>query len=113
MFQVRLKILREEFGLSQYGFSEKFGVAQSTVGMWEAGKREPNFETAHKIADFFDVSVDYLLGLTDNKKPAAQDRQPVIDPDKLQLLGECEGLKPEDVTETIKYIRYLKSQNSE
>lgn len=62
MFRIRLKELREKTGLSQYGFADKFGVAQSTVGSWEAGKREPNFLTMQRLADFFGVSVDYLLG---------------------------------------------------
>lgn len=62
MFQVRLKELRESRGLSQYSFADAFGVSQSTVGNWEAGKREPNFDTMQRLANFFGVSVDYLLG---------------------------------------------------
>ena len=62
MFRIRLKELREKAGYSQYSFADKFGVAQSTVGSWESGKREPNFETMQRLADFFGVSVDYLLG---------------------------------------------------
>ena len=62
MFRIRLKELREQAGYSQYSFADKFGVAQSTVGSWEAGKREPNFDTMQRLADFFGVSVDYLLG---------------------------------------------------
>lgn len=62
MFRIRLKDLREKMGLSQYAFADKFGVAQSTVGSWEAGKREPNFTTMQRLADFFGVSVDFLLG---------------------------------------------------
>lgn len=62
MFRIRLKELRENAGLSQYGFADRFGVSQSTVGNWEAGKREPNFQTMERLADFFGVSVDYLLG---------------------------------------------------
>lgn len=62
MFQIRLKELRERSGYSQYSFADKFGVAQSTVGNWESGKREPNFETMQRLANFFGVSIDYLLG---------------------------------------------------
>ena len=43
MFALRLKELREKRGLSQKAFSTKLGVSQSTVGMWESQKREPNF----------------------------------------------------------------------
>lgn len=63
MFRIRLKELRESRELSQQSFADSFGVAQSTVGGWEAGKREPNFETTIRIAKYFNVSVDYLLGV--------------------------------------------------
>lgn len=62
MFRIRLKELREARGLSQYSFADAFGISQSTIGNWEAGKREPNFDTMQRLADFFGVSVDYLLG---------------------------------------------------
>lgn len=62
MFRVELKKHREGAGLSQYKLAEKMGVSQATVGMWESGKREPNFTTLCKLADFFGVSVDSLLG---------------------------------------------------
>ncbi len=63
MFQTRLKELREMSGYrSQQAFADAFGVAQSTVGGWEAGKREPNYETTIRLADFFSVSIDSLLG---------------------------------------------------
>ena len=63
MFSIRLKELRESAGYrSQQSFADAFGVAQSTVGNWEAGKREPNYEITIRLADFFGVSIDYLLG---------------------------------------------------
>ena len=55
MFQIRLKKLREDMGISQYEFARRLEVAQSTVGGWESGKREPNFTTMQTIADFFNV----------------------------------------------------------
>ena len=67
MFRLRLKELRESVGLSQYAFAEKFGISQSTVGNWEAGRREPNSATMQRIADFFGVTVDYLLGRDEPK----------------------------------------------
>lgn len=69
MFQIRLKELREEMGISQYEFARRLGVAQSTVGGWESGKREPSFDTLKKIAEFFNTSVDYLLGRTNQRNP--------------------------------------------
>ena len=66
MFQTRLKELREAAGYkSQQSFAQAFNVSQSAVANWEAGKRRPNHATTEKIADFFQVSVDYLLGRSD------------------------------------------------
>lgn len=66
MFRIRFKEMRERAGYSsQQSFADAFGIAQSTVGGWEAGRREPTFDTLVKIADFFGCSTDYLLGRTD------------------------------------------------
>ena len=74
IFRFRIRELRESSGYkSQQSFADAFGIAQSTVGNWEAGKREPNYDTTIRLADFFDVSVDYLLGRTDQKSMAVAD----------------------------------------
>ena len=64
-FGIILKELRIEKGLSQRKFGENLGVCNQTVSFWESGSREPDMDTLIKIADFFDVSVDYLLGRKD------------------------------------------------
>lgn len=62
MFQTRLKELRESAGYkSQQSFADAFGVAQSTVGGWESGKREPNYDTTIRLSKFFNVTVDSLI----------------------------------------------------
>lgn len=77
MFRIRIRELREAAGYkTQQAFADAFGVAQSTIGNWEAGKREPNYETTKKLALFFNVTVDYLLGLTDNPTPIQPDNEP-------------------------------------
>ena len=69
MFVERLKLLRKFTKVSQLELAKELNVAQSTVGMWETGKREPDFETLCKIAIYFDVTSDFLLGLSDTLKP--------------------------------------------
>lgn len=59
------KQLRIASGLTQAEFSKRIGISRSTIGMYETGAREPDFETLEKIADFFNVDIDYLLGRTD------------------------------------------------
>ncbi|MBA4602134.1 helix-turn-helix domain-containing protein [Thermoactinomyces mirandus] len=68
-FSDRIRKLRAKSGLSQSELASRINIAKSTLAMYETGKREPNFDIVRRIADFFDVSVDYLLGQIDNPLP--------------------------------------------
>lgn len=71
MFAERLRKLREERGLSQQQLAERVNMARVTITMYEAGEREPDFETLAKLAQVLGASTDYLLGRTDNPYPPA------------------------------------------
>ena len=62
IFPQRLKELRLKKGLTQTELGEKVGVKQNTFTNWENGKREPSFENLVKLADLFEVSLDWLFG---------------------------------------------------
>jgi transcriptional regulator with XRE-family HTH domain len=66
MFGSKLTQLRKKAKLTQEIAALKLEMPRSTYSNYESGKREPDFETTNKIAQFFDVSVDYLLGRTDD-----------------------------------------------
>lgn len=61
-FGTVLNRLRKEHGLTQTELGVKLGISCSTVSMYERGEREPDFETQEAIADYFNVSMDYLHG---------------------------------------------------
>src|SRR4030042_1947655 len=61
-FASRLRELRAQRKLRQKDLAAKLGVAQTTVANYEQGSRFPGEATLERIADFFDVSMDYLLG---------------------------------------------------
>ena len=61
MFAEKLKTLRKQKGLTQTKFAKDFNIATGTIGMWETGKRQPDYNTLVKIAKYFDVSINYLL----------------------------------------------------
>ena len=61
VFGKKLKELRTEQGLSQRKFGEVFSVCNQTVSFWENGSREPDLDMLVSIAQYFDVSVDFLL----------------------------------------------------
>lgn len=57
-----IKRLRIERGITQEQLASMLKVSRSTIGMYETGSREPDFETCEAIADIFNVDMDYLLG---------------------------------------------------
>lgn len=58
----RIKELREKKGYTQRALADLLSIGNSTLAMYEVDKREPDNDTLSKIADFFGVSTDYLLG---------------------------------------------------
>lgn len=73
MFGKRLKELRKEKGLTQKELAEKLNRSTSTIGMCETEKREPSADLLSDCAKFFEVTTDYLLGLTNQKYFKAED----------------------------------------
>ncbi|MNB67196.1 HTH-type transcriptional regulator Xre [compost metagenome] len=73
MFASRLRKLRVAAKLTQSELSEKLGVGRTTIASYEQGNREPDLYTLNKIADFFNVNVDYLLGRSSNEHSVAHD----------------------------------------
>ena len=69
MFSDRLKYLRSTEDLTQRDLANKLGITSGAVGMYESGKRFPDNTILNKIADYFHVSTDYLLGRTDDPLP--------------------------------------------
>lgn len=59
------KQLRKERDLSQSMLADRLGLSKSAVNMYERGDRRPDFETLERIADFFNVDMNFLLGTTD------------------------------------------------
>lgn len=59
---LRIQELREEKGLTQGNVAEAIGTSRTNIGRWEKGLNEPSYAFVVKLANFFDVSVDYLIG---------------------------------------------------
>ena len=64
-FEKRLMALRKEKGISQADLGEILGVTRWSVLNYEAGKNRPDYDGLIALADFFDVSLDYLVGRRD------------------------------------------------
>ena len=65
---MRLKELRKKKNISQLRLATELNTTQNTISRYETGEREPGIDELIKIADYFNVSVDYLIGRTENPK---------------------------------------------
>ena len=67
-FCERLSELRKERGFNQQYVAGYMGVTQVSISSWEVGFKEPNFQALIDLANLFDVTSDYLLGISDKRK---------------------------------------------
>ena len=104
-FKDMLKYFRMREGLSQSELAAKLGVSVSRISMYEVGKREPDFETEEKIADFFNTDLNTLRGrdieegetyyLNDETAKMAQD---IFENKELRVLFDAaRDASPEDL----------------
>lgn len=63
---MRLKALRKERGISQIKLAMDLNLTQNSISRYETGVREADYKTLIMLADYFDVSIDFLLERTDN-----------------------------------------------
>lgn len=79
MFGDRLKDLREEFEMTQEELGKRLNVTKQAVYTYEKGENEPSLDALVKIADIFDVSVDYLLCRTNQRTNLQINNQILLD----------------------------------
>ncbi|MCG0275625.1 MAG: helix-turn-helix domain-containing protein [Thermosediminibacteraceae bacterium] len=114
MIGERIKSLREERKITQQELARYLGVSQKTISNYENGERSPDPDTLRKIADYFDVTVDYLLGRSNHRRLTRKDerdiekiieetRQRIENTEGLMLDGEI--LSQEDVDTIINAMR--------
>lgn len=102
-----IRVLRIKHGYSQQKLANRIGIGRSAIANYESGLREPDLDTVEAFADFFDVSVDDLIGRTDEQpKENTQDKRPkwvklsagerVLTDDQLDLIyGIAHQMHPE------------------
>lgn len=96
-FSTVFKNLRKDNNLTQAELGKKLGVAPSTVGMYERGQREPDFETLEKIANYFSVNMNTLLG----KENAFDEKSSSVVGIKIPVLGKVAAGIPITAVENI------------
>lgn len=88
----RLRSLRGTVNLSQAKLAQALGLKQSAVNRYENDQSDPPYETLLRYADFFDVSLDYIFGRTDDPHGRAFQNQPKLEqgyPEMEQFIEMC------------------------
>lgn len=106
---LRIKELREEKDINQLDFSKLLNISNTTLSQYESGKRIPSDEIKLKIARFFNVSLDYLLGNTNIKEPADK----ILNDKEVTIAlhnenGYDDNLPPEAKKELEDFVEFLK-----
>lgn len=114
MFHKRLISLRKDKKLTQHELAKQLGITRSALSQYELGNRQPDYETLEKIAQYFHVSIDYLLGRTNDPNLKEQEIQftfkgkPLDDELRELLTIILERLEKADEGERRFYVRMLK-----
>lgn len=102
MFGTRLHTLRKERKLRQEDMAKQLGIARTTYAMYEQGNREPDYNTLIKLATFFEVSIDYLLGTTEIRQVTD-----IQDPDLYQWFKDINNATPQKREELKKFWEFI------
>ena len=105
----RIHSLRTSEKLTQDEFGLIFGVVKSTVSLYEHDKSTPNDELKIQMCKYFNVSMDFLVGLTDKKNETTQNEQSLT-PKQEELLKTFETLSTTEIEKVLEFSRFLKSQ---
>lgn len=115
----RIKYLRDKNNLSQKRLSESIGVSNVQLSRYESGARQPDYETLQKIADYFDVTIDYLFGRSITKEGTISEEKDSINEinrllEKYQIddmaffdIEKWKSMSPEQIKELESYFQYL------
>lgn len=103
-FNTRLKQLRLDNNLTQRDLANMLGVKPTAISNYESQRNEPSFDKLIALSKYFEVSCDYLLGITDSYLPIGGE---ILDSDILDLFDMYQQMNQEHVEEFKNYGKYL------
>lgn len=89
-----LKLLRTEMGISQQQLADKIMVSQQSVNKYENHGVEPDINTLIRIADYFNVSIDFLVGRVDIRESVTKLSSSDLSNNEVDLIKAFQGLTP-------------------
>lgn len=101
---MRIRELRKAKKVTMKELGNMIGVAESTMSLYETGKRKPDPETLSRLADYFNVSVDYLLGRDEGQSqtaPSPADRQ------RRDVEAMLRAMSDADLEKVYDYVRFV------
>lgn len=102
-----LRRLRQKAGLTMKELSKAVKISESAVSQYELGKRQPDYETLLKLAEFFGVSADYLIRDEDTAKPFRKASNEEL---MFALWGDAEEMTQEDLDDVRAYAQFLRER---
>jgi transcriptional regulator with XRE-family HTH domain len=103
----RLRMLRETKSLNQQGLALKLNVSRSSISYYETGERKPDYEMLVMLSDFFDVSIDYLIGRSNIKNTNLHDEH---NADDVNFYHDYLRLTPNQKSHVAAFINGLLTQ---
>jgi transcriptional regulator with XRE-family HTH domain len=104
----RLRVLRKEKHLTLRELSEIVNISFSNIAMLERGERNFTADTVKSFAEFFNVSSDYLLGLSDIRNAQITTQTINVDSVDVEILNEVKELQNKDKEDLLKIIKFMK-----
>lgn len=114
MVSTTLKKLLEKTGKTQREVADDLGLNRQRFNFYVTGKREPDNEMLQVLADYFNVTVDYLLGKTQKNKPVPPEEDELAklleEPEMRELYEILQKFNVDELQDILKYCRFLESQ---
>ena len=134
MLSKTIKKLREENQITQKDLGKILGLSQQTIGHYETNRAQPDYETLNNMANYFNVTIDYLLGRTSKRKEAFYSRvdqekiltaisdepellsiwNEIKDRDELKtMINQVKDLRPSSIKRIIRYIKLVEEEETD
>lgn len=107
VFGERMRILRQNLGISQQQVADKLNISRNLLSNYERGIRQPDYQMLVRLADFYEVSLDYLLGRSDTYKT-----QNVCTDRETEIINRVLRLSDESIRDLLRYVDLLELRDA-
>lgn len=107
---INLAELRKSKNISQKDFAKYLNISQGNLCEWEKGRIEPSIDFMKKIADYFDVSIDYLVGRTDMFNTVIQSNIPALTVIEQEVVNCMRNVTDDGLNMIVENARFILSR---